>query len=49
MRLRLDLADHYREGGRASDAHAIEADIRHRLKYADPDYPLLLHVGAGPG
>jgi hypothetical protein len=49
MRLRLDLADHYRAGGRASDAQAIEADIRHRLKYADPDSPLLLRVGAGPG
>jgi tRNA A-37 threonylcarbamoyl transferase component Bud32/tetratricopeptide (TPR) repeat protein len=47
MTLKLDVARLYRAAGRSSAADAIERDIRHRLQYADPDYPVLVRLNAG--
>ena len=42
MRVRLKLADLYRELGRTSDAEKIEAGLRQELMFADADHPILV-------
>lgn len=42
LRVRLKLADVYREMGRISDAEKVEAELRKQLVIADPDHPILL-------
>ena len=42
LRLRLKLADLYRELGRISDAEQVEAGLRKDLAFADPDHPILV-------
>lgn len=41
---RLTLAQLYRRTGRTADAQKIEAELLHRWKYADPDFPPLLQL-----
>jgi DNA-binding winged helix-turn-helix (wHTH) protein/tetratricopeptide (TPR) repeat protein len=42
MRVQFRLAEVYREVGRVQDAEKIEADLRRRLIFADPDHPIRL-------
>ena len=46
LRIRLTLAEIYREMGRDEDAGRIEAELRSLLAYADPDHPILLQLGS---
>ena len=41
LRLKLRLADEYRQVGRADDARRHEHELHKRLTYAEPDNPLL--------
>jgi len=41
LRIRLMLAETYREMGRDEDAQKIEAELRSLLAYADADHPIL--------
>ena len=41
LRIRLTLAEIYREMGRDEDALKIEAELRSMLAYADADHPIL--------
>ena len=42
MRVRLKLADLYRELGRTSDAEKVEAGLEKDLAFADADHPILV-------
>lgn len=44
MRLRLKLADLYREMGRIPDAEKIETELRNQLAFGDPDNPILVEL-----
>ena len=45
LRIRLMLAEIYREMGRDEDARKIEAELRALLAYADADHPILRQLG----
>jgi DNA-binding winged helix-turn-helix (wHTH) protein/tetratricopeptide (TPR) repeat protein len=49
LRLRLQLADLYRELGRISDAQRIEGGLRKELAFADSDHPILLALARRGG
>ncbi len=44
LRNQEQLAQLYREAGRIAEAVAIEADLRHMLSRADPDFPMLVRL-----
>ncbi len=46
LRIRLILAEVYREMGRDEDAGKIEDELRTLLAYADADHPILLQLGS---
>ena len=45
LRIRLMLAEIYREMGRDEDARKVEAELRTLLAYADADHPILRQLG----
>jgi hypothetical protein len=46
LRIRLMLAEVYREMGRDEDALKVEAELRSLLALADADHPILLQLGS---
>ena len=47
MRLRLQLAELYRQTGREREAREVEAELSKLLSHADPDHPFLIALAGG--
>ncbi len=47
MRLRLQLADVYRQTGREEAAKRVDAELSKLLSHADPDHPFLIALAGG--
>ena len=44
LKMKLRLAQLYRQMGRADDAHKIETELLRLLTYADEDHPILVQL-----